>query len=293
MPMTEPTRVYAFRGTIFEDSRAALRGSFMSLLLIAGTAFAQEAPEARPPEGAEELSKQLANPISSLISVPLQFNVTTGFGPEEKTQSLLNIQPVIPASISASWTLITRAIVPVIDQPALSPGQDRAFGVGDTTVSFFLSPAGSRGFIWGAGPVFLVPTATEDVLGSSALGLGATAVVLNQTGGWTMGALGNHIVSVAKDRDREDVNQTFLQPFLSFSFPSGASITINAESTADWEADSRDDRFSVPIHLTGSHVLKIGSQALSLGLGAGAFVASPRGGPEWRARAVITFLFPK
>jgi hypothetical protein len=75
--------------------------------------------------------------VADLISLPLQNNTNFNFGPEEKTQNILNIQPVWPFSLTEEWNVITRTIVPVISQPELFPGDDRENGLGDTTFISF------------------------------------------------------------------------------------------------------------------------------------------------------------
>jgi hypothetical protein len=120
----------------------------------------------------EELAKASQNPVADLISLPLQNNTNFNFGPEERTQNVLNIQPVWPFSLTENWNLITRTIIPVISQPRLAPGDERENGLGDTTFTAFLSPANSGKWIWGAGPVLLLPTVTDEVLGSEKWGAG-------------------------------------------------------------------------------------------------------------------------
>jgi hypothetical protein len=164
------------------------------------------------------LAQKLANPVAALISVPFQFNYDNGIGPaDDGSRSVLNNQPVIPFSFGEDWNIISRTIVPLVDQSDIFPGAGSQTGLGDTVQSLFLSPKAptTGGIIWGVGPVFLLPTATDDLLGAGKWGIGPTGVVLRQQGPWTMDGLANHIWSVAGDEYRADVSQSFLQPFVS------------------------------------------------------------------------------
>ena len=113
-----------------------------------------------------DLAKQLSNPIASLVSVPFQFNWEQNVGPSELTRFILNVQPVIPFSVNKDVNLIVRVIAPLISQPPLADGGVAASGIGDITTSFFVSPAHSKRLIWGAGPVFVLPSTSEATLGS-------------------------------------------------------------------------------------------------------------------------------
>ena len=258
-----------------------------ALAALSIPALAQEDPAA-------ELAKKLANPIASLISVPLQYNYDENYGPQDEgSVSRLNVQPVIPISLNDDWNLITRAIVPIVDQNDLPTKGQGETGLGDVTASLFFSPKAptSRGWIWGAGPVALLPTASEDALGGEQWGLGPTAVALKQMGPWTIGGLVNHVWSVAGEEDRADVNATFLQPFASYIVKkTKTTFGLNAESTYDWEAEA----WSVPVNLTVAQLLKIGPQIFQVSVGARYWAESPEGGPEdFGFRAQLTFLFPK
>ena len=238
-----------------------------------------------------DLAKQLQNPVAALISVPLQSNFDFRLGRQhDGFRYTLNVQPVIPIGLTEHWNLISRTILPVIHQSDVV-GDDSQTGLGDTLQSLFLSPKapGWGGLIWGVGPAFLIPTATEEVLGSGKFGLGPTAVVLKQEGPWTFGALANHIWSVAGDGDRADVSSTFLQPFVAYTTATHTTFALNTESTYDWEADE----WTVPLNLMVSQVLRIGKQPISLTLGGRYYAERPSGGPDWGLRFVVTFLFPK
>jgi hypothetical protein len=249
------------------------------------------------PDGAraadDGLAQQLANPVAALISVPFQFNYDDGIGPsDDGSRSVLNIQPVIPFSFGEDWNIISRTIVPLVDQSDIFPGAGSQTGLGDTVQSLFLSPKAptAGGIIWGVGPVFLLPTATDDLLGTGKWGIGPTGVVLRQQGPWTVGGLGNHIWSVAGDEDRADVSQTFLQPFVSYTTPEAWTFTLQTESTYNWETEE----WAVPVNAVASRVVTVGNRPVSFFGGVRYWAEAPDGGPEgWGMRLGATLLFPR
>jgi hypothetical protein len=253
---------------------------------VAITAHAQEASDA------DALAKQLSNPVASLISLPLQSNWDSGMGASgDGERWTLNVQPVIPIGISDDWNMISRTIAPLITQSDVI-GDDSQSGLGDITQSLFFSPKQptANGWIWGVGPALLLPTATDDLLGLEQWAVGPTAVMLKQTPtGWTYGALVNQLWSVAGDDDRADVNATFVQPFVSKSLGQGRTLTLNSESTYDWNAG----QWNVPVNLFYSKVTRLGTQLISVGGGARVYLESPDGGADWGFRFVVTLLFPE
>ena len=238
---------------------------------------------------AADLAKQLSNPIADLTSVPFQFNYDTGYGDDDGARVTLNIQPVVPISLDEDWMLISRTIAPVIYQEELFEGDDDDFGLGDTVQSLFFSPRDPvDGWILGAGPVLLLPTGTDPQLRSEQLGLGPTAVALRQDGPWTYGALVNHIWGVT-DSNSPDVNATFLQPFVSYTWPTATTLALNMEMTYDWEAEET----TLPLNLMLTQVTTMGGQPVSVQGGFRYYADSPPGGAEWGLRFAVTFLFPK
>lgn len=247
--------------------------------------------EADGADSAAELSKKLSNPVASLISFPIQTNFDFGMGSGGSGWRMtMNVQPVIPIALNPKWNLISRTIVPIIHQGnVVAPGTGQS-GLADIVQSFFISPNKSEPFIWGLGPVVLVPTATNEFLGNHQLGLGPTLVVLKQQGPWTYGALMNHIWKVAGGSGRPPVNATFLQPFLSYSTKDGWSYTLNTESTYDWTGNA----WSVPVHFNVAKIVRFGKQPVSFGGAIRCWVTSPTGGPEsCGLRIVVTGIFPK
>lgn len=260
------------------------------LLAAAGLMFAL-APAARASDA--DLAKQLANPVAALISVPFQGNYNSGIGPlGDGEQVLVNVQPVIPITLNQDWNLISRTILPVISQQDIGPGTGEQFGLGNTVQSLFFSPNRTfDGWTFGAGPVFYLPTNTDDLLGPEKWGAGPTGVALWQGSGWTVGMLANHIWSFAGAGEDPDINATFLQPFVSYTTADSWTFALNTESTYDWE----NEAWSVPVNGTVSKLVNLGGQPVSLVGGVRYWAESPEDvGPDgWGARFGITFLFPK
>lgn len=237
------------------------------------------------------LAQELTNPVASLISVPIQYNFDDRIGLEDGGERhLINIQPVIPISLGTDWTLISRTIAPIVSQDEIFRGAGEQFGLGDIVQSLFFSPKQPAGsIIWGAGPVVLLPTGTDELLTTEKWGAGPTAVALTQANGWTIGILANHIWSFEGNEDRADVSATFLQPFITYTTPDAWTFALNTESTYDWEGES----WSIPVNFNVSKLTKFGAQPVSLGAGVRYWADSPDAAAEgWGFRSSLTFLFP-
>jgi len=239
------------------------------------------------------LAKQLSNPIAALISLPLQFNYDENIGVNDKGERwTLNVQPVAPFELNEDWNVISRTILPLISQKNVSANGASESGIGDIVQSVFFSPKAptKNGWIWGAGPVLLLPTGSDKFLTADKWGIGPTAVALKQDGPWTYGGLTNHIVSVAGDDNRGDINATFIQPFLSYTTPAAITYTLNAEATYDWEGE----QWTVPVYAGISKVLKIDNQLISVAGGLRYWAESTDNSPQGLSfRVSLTFMFPK
>lgn len=242
---------------------------------------------------ATDLAKQAQNPISDLITVPIEWNLNFG-NLEEETQHVINVSPVYPLKLSDNWLLINRAIIPaLIYQPSSITGAGDEIGIGDINFTAFISPRESRGaYFWGVGPSITAPTATDKVLGTGKWSLGPSFVFLTEQGPWVTGFLASNAWSIAGNSGRDDVNAGFLQPWLYYNFPSGAYVFTEPVITADWKAD-RDERWTVPVGIGVGKIFQIGSQFVNMQVAAFYNVEKPTGSPEWTIRPQIQFLFPK
>ncbi len=239
----------------------------------------------------EEIATKLANPVSSLVSVPFQMNWDRNIGPARDGRKFyLTAQPVVPFALTADWMVISRTIVPIVDQHVPMLGDGSQSGIGDVTQSLFFSPAKPRadGIFWGAGPVIVIPS-DADFISAKKWSLGPTAVVVRQQHGWTYGLLANHVWSIGGS-GAQDVSNTFVQPVVNYTTKNAWTFAVNTESTYDWKRS----QWTVPVNATVSKLVRIGRLPVNIGVGARYYVESANTGPHgWGARLVVTLVFPK
>ena len=153
-------------------------------------------------QNTESLVREAKNPFADLINLQFFYDATLHVAPANETQQVLTFQPLIPINLNSDWTVITRTILPLIEQPGAAPGEGWIRGLGDTQFAAFLSPVRSGSLVWGIGPVFQLPSATNDALGQGKWGTGPAAGVQWSGTQWTFGALTLNIWSFAGDAGR-------------------------------------------------------------------------------------------
>jgi hypothetical protein len=266
-------------------SHRALAASFV--LSLAASAHAVETVDAKEEE-TEKLAKAAQNPVADMISIPFQDDIGLGYGPgRQGTQNVLNIQPVIPLHVTEDWNVITRTILPIVSQPSFTGGTGTT-GLGDLTLTAFLSPRNPGDVIWGVGPVASFPTATSPFTGSqSTWGLGPSAVVLAMPGHWVLGVLVNQIWSVAGASS----SQMLIQYFVNYNFHGGWYLTTSPILTADWNA-AAGQQWVVPFGAGDGKIFRIGKLPFNGNVSAYYNAVRPDFGPEWTVRVQLALLLP-
>ncbi len=273
---------------------------WVGVLLAALSASKLLAQDQKPAAGAvssaesqaDALQKAVQNPVASLISVPLQNNANLGYGPFNRVQDVLELEPVIPIRLSDKWNLITRTIQPFIGQPYTDQNTGGEYGLGDMNPSFFLSPAKPGKVIWGAGPTFVIPTATNKILGQGKLSMGPAVVLLTQPPHWTLGLITNNVWSVAGSGGRPAVNQFLLQYFINYDLKKHWYLQTAPIITANWKASSGNE-WTVPVGGGVGKIMKLGNQPINWQVEFYGNAVYPSGGSSWTFRSEISFLFPK
>lgn len=235
------------------------------------------------------LAKKLRNPVSSLASVSLRNSFDFALAADrEGWRYTMNLEPVVPIPLNKNWNLISRTILPVIQQDGLMASTVQT-GLGDILQSVFLSPTKTEPLFWGVGVALQLPTATDTHFGTGKFGLGPTLAIGKQKGGWTYGTLARQIWSVAGHKDRADVNSTFIQPFVAYTTKSAWTYSLDTESAYDWVGK----QWSAPIHFELTKVVRFGRQPVSVGAALRCWAATPSGGPQACGfRFIVTPLFP-
>lgn len=231
------------------------------------------------------------NPIADLVSLPLQSNWNFGVDPDDSTLYVGLLQPVIPLKVNKRLNWITRPILPLINSPDGSIGRNS--GLGDMHWQNFFVPAPPEGshWMWGIGPSFVFPTASDPGLGQQLWGAGVSGVIVYTKGPVVGGFLINQNFLEA------GVSQPFLwQPFFNYNFTEGilkeSFISVSGEFQADWRAES-GERWNNVFGIGPGRNIKVFGQPIQVSTRFAPYLETPTGGPNWQFRLQVNMLFPK
>ena len=258
--------------------------------LVAALAHAQAPPPPQQQLDATELAKKTQNPVGDMTSVPLQFNFNQGGDYGARAGLNLNLQPVIPFRLTSKWNAILRTIVPLNTLPAADGARES--GVGDIQAQFYVTPAQPGRLIWGAGPMFSLPTATMGLAEPGSWGLGPGAVVLTMHGPWVAGGLVQQFWTIADSGGDPELNLFVLQPFVNYNLGDGWALSLSPIITAHWNAAS-GQKWTVPLGLGLTRTTVFNRRPMNIGVQYYSSVERPDGAPAQQLRFTIAWLFPR
>jgi len=242
-----------------------------------------------------ELSKEIENPVTRLITLPLRYEADFLDGAYKATKDTFEIdQAVLPFRLDEDWALITRTKFPVEAVPPKKLGESWAFGLSNGYTTFFLSPEHGEGFYWGIGPVLGYPSnGSNSALGVNKWGSGPSAAfVKKDESPWEFGAVVNNIWSIGSPPgDNDRTNALFLNPFVNYHFGDGWSVGSSPEITTNWVASG--GKWTVPVGGGFGKAFQLDGQAMKLDFNAFYNAVRPKAGNEtWLLQVKLTFQFP-
>jgi hypothetical protein len=260
-------------------------------LLITLLSFTINIKQVSAKEDDDSIVQKLQNPVAGLISVPIQSNWDFGIGKTEAMRYTANVQPVIPFELTKDWNLITRTIVPFIHAEATEPDGPNLGGLGDIQQSFFFAPVKptANKIIWGVGPIFAYPTASDDRLGSEKFGIGPAGVILQQNKPWTYGLQVNQLWSVAGNSHRPEYSNLLLNPFLSYATASKTTFSLNSDTNYDWI----NSQWTVALGTGVNQLVRFGKQPVNFGIAVRYYAKALEGNADWALRFQMSFVFAK
>ena len=258
------------------------------VVLVPLSLFGQEPSE-------QDLRKMARNPFADVVKLPFTLDIYLDAGPNHRTGDDLQLEPLIPIQISQGWLFIPRILVtPVTYAPDLTNKSGGKLGLGDIVPTFFLTPAHVSRLIWGVGPTFLIPTATDSELGAGRWGLGPSLVVLSQPEWGSGGILVQQIWSLPAATKRGPVSQMQLEPMFSYNLAHEWYLTTSPTISADWTQAAAGNRWLVPIGGGLGRTFKAGRQPVDANLTIYRNVvrSASQGSPKWQLSLQVTLLFP-
>ena len=285
---------------------------FLTLLILssflATQGLAQE-KGAHQGKSADELAKELNNPNNNVAKLTFknQYRWYKGDLPDADKQDnyTLLFQPVFPFSLGQTEehknVLFARPAIPIVfDQPVPTLTDDfelkykEVTAMGDWVFDIAYGRTYHNGFLWAAGVVNTLPTATDDDIAGKQWRAGPE-LILGYIQKWGLLAVfPSHQWDVYgwDTGDDYDYDTTSIQTFLMLTPGGGWAIGTQPIMTYDWEARS-DDRWTIPLNLFVSKTVMFGKVPFKFDLDLNYYVEQPDAfGPDWMVGLNITPIVP-
>lgn len=256
------------------------------------------------PEVLAAISKAMDNPISELLILQTQLDLVQLRFPgkitgrrEDEWGLKLSLIPTVPVPLGPDVNWVSRLVLPIVSaplkkevgnlfqldpsgQPSRPPDSARSLlsdvdpfgrttGLGDLAYIGVLGPrsppdiAGGK-LIWGVGPTFLFPTATEKVLGQGKWQAGPAVVGAYLSEHWTLGLFPQQWFSFAGDDRRQDTSQLNLQYFAYYAPSPDWSIGASPNVFVNWKAKS-GDKLTLPVGIGVNKTFFLGKLPVRIG----------------------------
>ena len=150
----------------------------------------------------EKIAADLANPLSPITTVSLQYRGQYNAGPDDDVNQQIRFQPSFFKPLSGQSAFLMRAILPFSFQKFPT----NKTGFGDTTLVPYYVPDMTKSTFVGYGAAIGLPTASSDSLGSEKWTAGPAFLLAKVGQPVTSGFLAQHISSFAGSDDRADIS---------------------------------------------------------------------------------------
>lgn len=234
----------------------------------------------------DEVAAELANPLAPVTTLAGNVRAEMRNGPEDETNFQLRLQPSFFRPFAGKSALLVRTILPLRS----TEWPTNASGLGDVSIIPYYVPDTTSATFVGYGGALIVPSATEDALGSGKWAAGPAVIVAKTGRPVTWGGLLQQVWSFAGDADRGDVSVATVQPFLTYLLPEGWAVNLTSESTYNWNA-SGGNEWTVPLTVGVSRVVEFGAEFVNLGLAYVDYLERPQGAMESEIRISATYVW--
>ena len=249
-------------------------------------------------DNAAEMAKKLQDPLANIKALMTDNDVNFNSGNDETSYGF-QLQPVYAVPFEdKGFNLVNRAVIPIMgiaplaDKPPilgdqLPPGDDRTWGLSDSLLQFFFSPRTDSAWKWGVGPMFSLPTRTDDLLKGPGWGGGPVAVLVGGSGNLSTAFIAGHLWG-----EENNFSTSIFQPMLFYNLPNSWTIHYNNTISYDWSADS-GNRWTVPVGIAASKTIATkNGHGFEFFVGPYYNVERPEGTADWTIKWGINWLLP-
>ncbi|WP_163932595.1 hypothetical protein [Paraferrimonas sp. SM1919] len=234
---------------------------------------------------AEKMAKQLQDPLAYISAITIDNTVGLNQGlNQDQTGYDFQFQPVYSIQTDHGFSLVPRAVVPVLGQPN---GGGTDWGIGDSSIQMFYAPSTDSDIKWGIGPQVSLKTRSDAQFAGAGWGGGLAGVIVGGNDIWSLSAIVNHMWG------EDAFSMTAIQPIVYYNFKSspGTFLAYDSVLTYDWKNQAG---WTIPLGLSGGRMFDMGGgYGFELKVGGYKVVTSPKYGPEWQAKFAFSFVFPR